>query len=218
MQYACQICDVKSICHPAALSETEQLALGDIANQKWTLEKSEVLFKAEQPCDNLYIVRSGALKYVYEAQGKTKIMHFYLPGDVVGLDAINSGAYPATAIALTQTAICTINIEDFKKRMHNFPNLQDALLDIASAKCAHAGRTVMMQQEETVEDKTMAFFKYLSMHFTEQGCSATEFMLPMSRKDIASFLGMAPETLSRVLARLQADKKVDVQGKHVQLL
>jgi len=137
---------------------------------------------------------------------------FYLPGDVIGLDALGADSFPATIVAVTPSQVCKISAASVRRLMGESPFLARRLLDRTSAELAHA---LTMAGDYTAEQRLAAFL--LSMR-QRLGSQTADVKLPMTRRDIANYLRLATETVCRVLARLEQQGQIRSDSRVVKLI
>ena len=197
----CQLCAVNSICLPSGLSKNELCELENIMTTSKVVEKSAQLFTDGEDFNSLYIVHSGMFKNSsLDENGKERIIRFSLPGEIMGLDGIHAERYQSTAVALTTSSYCKIPFNQLLDISEDFPIIQRNLLKIMS-KEIYANKKTYIDLGSTAK---LALFIYnISQRFKNRGYSEKEFYLPISQRDIANYLGMAEETLSRIFKKLQ---------------
>ncbi|MFC3291536.1 helix-turn-helix domain-containing protein [Modicisalibacter luteus] len=177
------------------------------------LRRKQVLVKQGELFQGLYIVHCGMLKQSYwDKECGHQITHFFLPGDVIGLDAIEGRRYLGKVTALETVSLVQIPFT----RLEKFPGLQE---DHRQLLC-YLSRTMqreltrmwhMMSQPSDV--RLARFLLSMSAGFQAQGFSPYCFRLPMTRGEIANYLYMADETISRLIGRLQKMNVLSVQGR-----
>lgn len=119
---------------------------------------------------------------------------------------------------LETSALCEIpfdQIETLSKKIHN---LQTYMYRLLSREIREDQQLHFLLSKKTAEEKIGTFLLNLSGRYKDRQLSPTLFRLPMSRTDIANFLGLAVETVSRVLTRLQSQQVLNVDGKDVEIL
>lgn len=198
------------------LSDAELEQLNQIIGKRLVLQKKDDLFRKGNKFHSIFAVRSGSLKtYTTDIEGHEHILGFYLPGEILGLDAIEQDVYCSHAVALETSSICRILFDDLTLLVQKAPVLLKQLLKILSKETTAES---LNMGHYTVEERFAAFLVNLSNRFAQRGLSETHFTLSMGRNDIANYLRMATETVSRLFAHFQEKKWLTVNHRYVQLL
>ena len=173
------------------------------------------LFRQGDPFQQLAVVRSGSVKTVaIDRDGREQILGFHLAGDLLGLDAIDDGWHPSSAIALDTVLLCRLPFPVVARAAAGSPELQNRLFRLLSRDISRAAQ---LSGPHAAEERLAAFLVGMTDRLGRRGCSVTRCQLSMTRTDIASYLRLAPETLSRLLRRFQQQGLLQVEGREVEL-
>lgn len=215
----CERCSLSSLCLPLALDAPDMSRLDAVVKRDAPYDRGRKVFTQDAPFSSCYVVKSGAVKTVMVSErGDEKILGFYLPGEMFGLDGISRGAYTCSAIALERSAVCEIPFERLEELARQLPHLQRHLFRLMSQEITGAEELGMLLSKNTAEERIISLLLTLSSRHARRKLSPTEFRLPMPRGDIANFLGLAVETVSRILTRLQKMELVRFVGRNVEIL
>jgi CRP/FNR family transcriptional regulator, anaerobic regulatory protein len=212
----CSQCKVRLLSVCAALDRDE---LGEIESlaQPMTYAARATLFMQEEPADYLFNVTSGAVRlYNLLPDGRRQIVGFALPGDFIGLGLAEFHGFSADAIG--ETELCRFSRAAFVELVGRKPHLLRRLHELATHELSIAQDHMMLLGRQTAEERVVSFLLRLSDRWSRiLGPSAT-VPLPMGRQDIADFLGLTIETVSRTLTALERDAMILIVPDGVRLL
>ena len=191
----------------------------NLTARKQLLHKADRLFSAGDQISNLYFVHSGVLKtYRITPEGDRQVIDFYFADQIVNLDSLYDGKSTVFAEALNTASVCAVSIAEFKNAISLSPELQDGFVRRMS-------KVIRQQTDHTVSvgicDATQRMARTLyriSKHYRTMGYSQMCFELPMSRVDMASYLGLAIETVSRQIRKLCELGVVKITRNKVEIL
>jgi CRP/FNR family transcriptional regulator len=156
--------------------------------------------------------------YVESEDGDNQITGFYLPGDVIGIHGIERKRHTDTVEALETSSVCEIRFNNPDDIFRSFGALQKELLGFIF-KEMHHDQEMMLVLGKMSADRRMAYFLLdISKRMQDHGLSNSRINLTMTRHDIANYLGLAVETVSRMLTRLQKSKVIHVERRSVTIL
>ncbi|MDI9510156.1 MAG: Crp/Fnr family transcriptional regulator [Clostridiales bacterium] len=165
-------------------------------------KKGEVIYRAGEDSDSLYIVRSGKIKiYRLSEAGKEQLVRILYEGDFTGeLALFSETIHEAYAEAMEETWVCTVRRVDLQALLIKYPSISLKLLNEFSNRLGESEKQTTRFATEKVETRLALYF----LEYSDENKSLL-FKLPMSRKDLASFLGTTPETISRKLLELEEE-------------
>ncbi len=216
LKVACQECSLRDLCLPVGMSVQDIDRLDHIIRRKRPLHRGDYLYRSGDSLHALYAVRSGSVKsFSISEEGEEQVLGFHLPGELVGLDAIHDSIHHCSTVALETTSVCEIPFEALEDLAQEIPGLQHQLFRLMSRELQNDEHFMMVLGKKTSEEKLSNFLVSLSQRFSSRGFSGTEFMLSMSRNDIANYLGLAVETISRLFTRFQNNGLIEVDRKFI---
>jgi CRP/FNR family transcriptional regulator len=218
LRVACKDCSLHQLCLPIGIAESDLAELEKIIQRRRIKGQGKTLFRTGDPFSSIFAVRSGSIKtFLFTEDGREQITGFYLPGELFGLEGINTGTHCCTATTLEDSSVCEIPFDRLESLAPHVPGLLSQMVRLMS-KEIRRDRAMMHLARKTADERLAGFLLGLSMRFRERGFSDREFRLSMSRSDIGNYLGLAIETVSRLFTRFQHDGLLMVKGKQVQLL
>lgn len=183
------------------------------------LHRGDRLFDHGEPFDSVYMVRSGTLKTcTVSASGEEQVMGFHGPGDLAGLDAIHEGRHVSSAVALGTASVCSLPWRPLCGLSARVPGVQSRLLAKMSRQIHDSERRLGVLAMRGAGQRMAAFLVGLLDDCRRRGLKCDELVLPMPRADIASYLGLAIETVSRSLTRQHAGRLIDVRRNLIRIL
>ncbi len=182
------------------------------------LQRDEHLFHEGSRLGQAYLVVAGVLKtYLLYENGEEQVLDFHLPGDVIGLDALTDEPSYCSAMALDTSSVRELELPDPEAALVSGGT--DAALVLAGMHRAIRRLSRRLHMASTCTDQRLAGFL---LEFAEsqgrRGCSQRQLRLPMRRRDLACYLGLATETLSRTFTRLQQQGLIEVDNYDIVLL
>ena len=211
-------------CRLHAWGQLCQLAASDLARfdnliiHCRQIKKGAYLYHAGSPFESLHVVQSGCLKStVGNASGLEQVTGFVVPGDFAGMDGIASGKYQANAVALEDSSVCGISFGQIEQLCRKFPVLQRDFHRLLGREIDRDHKLMLLLGTLHAEERLAYFLLSFSTRFDAGRDPATQFMLPMKHKDIASYLGLKLETVSRLLTRLGRDEIIALDRKDIRI-
>ncbi|MDQ7050575.1 MAG: fumarate/nitrate reduction transcriptional regulator Fnr [Enterobacterales bacterium] len=215
-QIKCQTCSIKRLCLPVMLADSEIEHLDNIVQRKRVLKKGEFLFKAGDTFSAIHAIRSGSLKsYTISSDGTEQLTGFHLPGEMIGLNAVSTETYPSFAKALETSLVCTIPFDRLETLARDIPALQTQLFRVMSGEIRDEQELMMLLSKKNADERFAAFVMNLSARYRRRGLSDKEFYLSMTRSDIGNYLGLAVETVSRLITRLQKRELIEIKDRYL---
>lgn len=219
LRRGCTYCSVRQLCLPGGIGAEELQRLDQIVQRRRPVARGERLFHLGDPLTAVFIARDGAFKSVSISEdGEEQVLGFHLPGELIGLDALGTGEHRCEGVALTAANVCEVPYDQLSAVAAQIPSLQQQLLRVIGQSVGrdqdHLGILVRRQANERIA----LFLHSLGERYRVVGQSDRQFQLPMSREDIARFLGLALETVSRGFTRLQDDGVIAVTGRRVEIV
>jgi CRP/FNR family transcriptional regulator len=219
LRRTCADCSLRALCLPAGIDLQDLERLDAFVRKPAPLSRGDKLFHAGQAFEFLYVVRSGSLKTVQPAEdGEIQVMGFHLPSELLGLDAISDDHHQCEAIALERTSVCALPFDRLEHMASDFPSLQHQLHRVISREIIHDQEHLAALGRRTARERIALFLCSLSRRLTAAGHSGTDLHLSMSRDEMANYLGLALETVSRLLKKLADDGILDVDRRTVRIL
>lgn len=215
----CTNCENLCRCVGRGLTTTDLKDLQGITAIPKLFKRGQRLFREGEPLNYLYMVRSGAVKtYKVLSAGDEQILDFHLPGTMIGFDAISNDTYNSHATALDTTCVCAFRFDTMADVFRRSLNTQKAFLKLVSTAINHEQRLLITLGSKAATQRIAGFLEMLSTYHRDRGFSATQFSLPMSRTDIANYLSLAVETVSRTLTKMQRDGTVELSRNEIAIL
>ncbi len=216
---SCRDCSLSELCLPVALDGLTVDELSAIVERDSYLERGEALYQVGDAFQAIYAVHSGALKTAELAiDGEEQIFGFHLPGELVGLDAINDKRHPCSAVALEASSVCAIPYDQLEALAAKIPGLQRQLFRIMSQEILADHEMLHSLARRRAEDRLAIMLVNLADRFGRRGWSRDRLRLPMSRGELSNYLALAPETLSRLLKRFEQQGLIAANGREIRLL
>ncbi|MCB1762313.1 MAG: fumarate/nitrate reduction transcriptional regulator Fnr [Gammaproteobacteria bacterium] len=219
IKIACKNCSLVSLCLPMGLEPEEMDRLDRIIKRSRPLHRGDHLFRDGDALQCLYIVKTGSVKsYAPSEEGGEQVLGFHLPGELIGLDAIENSRHNCSAKVLETSAICEIPFTNLEELSTSIPSLQHQMYRLLSREISQDENMLTLLGKNSAEERLAAFLLSLSARFKRRGFSPYDFYLSMSRHEIGNYLGLAVETVSRLFTRFQEERLLEVERKHIQLL
>lgn len=215
---SCLNCGLQKICFPTGLSKQEMDSLDHIVQRKAPLQKGQMLFSSGDKFTSLYAIRAGVIKVYSFSDGGEEVVHgFYLPGDVVGVDALASKIHLFNAMALDVTSVCTLPFKELSDLSHKIPHLNHQVFSILSKEVVDGRLHSELLMKKNADQRIAQFLWGMAERYKNRGYHYLEFRLSILHRDVAIYLGLTPETVSRILAKLHQDNVVTWKKKEVQI-
>jgi CRP/FNR family transcriptional regulator len=192
--------------------------LDGIVKRSRPLHRGDYLFRNGERFRSLFVVKTGSVKtYAPSPEGGEQVLGFHLPGEIIGLDAIEKEAHVCSARVLETSAICEVPFSRFEELSSSIPSLQHQMYRLLSKEISHDTEMLLLLGKKSAEERLAAFLLSMSKRLRKRGLSPTDFYLSMSRHEIGNYLGLAVETVSRLFTRFQDEGLLKVDRKHIQL-
>lgn len=212
----CTTCPNKHLCLPRNLEPDDVNLLNTIITKYKFIEKGGHVYRANEVQDNLFAVYSGTCKdYHISEDGDEYINNFYFPGDILALEAIPLKKYYFSAKALTDVYLCIIPINSFLEQARHSPAIMRRFIDICSYKMlndTHIRRTTNARQ------RIADFLLNIIYRIDERNTINNHISLPMTQMEISSQVGMAYETVSRILHAFEQEQIVKIENKQINVI
>lgn len=206
--------DVKALC-VSLVPIFNHLPPDDLANiaefaMSRTVERGEFIHRAGEHSSQLCIIHKGRVKvYRLSESGKEQLVRILTPGDFTGELAIFSDSRHETyAQALEKVDICTIRGSDLQALFQKHPAIS---LHVLAELANRLGKSEQQSASIATDPVETRIGLYLA-DLVEQ-CGSVDVTLPMARKDLASFLGTTPESISRRFTEFEASGWIQQSGQ-----
>ncbi|MFZ2523921.1 MAG: fumarate/nitrate reduction transcriptional regulator Fnr [Candidatus Ferrigenium altingense] len=213
---SCQSCGLYQLCLPMGLDSADTALLDRYVKRKRILKRGEVLYRIGEEFTYVYAIRSGSVKtYISTDDGRLQITGFHVPGELLGLNAIDEKRYNCEAMALETTSVCEISVECFEELARQIPSVHYQMLRMMSKEIKHNQELMLLLGKKNAEERLATYLLSLSRRFALRNYSSTQFNLSMSRGDIGNYLGIAEETVSRIFTRFQEEGVITSERRHI---
>ncbi len=207
---------LSEICLPLGMARHDVAKLDELIKERIRVSKGSALFRLGDKVEAVYGVRSGSLKTQLEdASGQVQITGFLLPGEIIGMDGLLENTQQSHAIALEDSEVCVIRIDEMDYLASHIPVLNHQFRRLMSKEINRSHQLVMSLGAMRSEQRLAAFLLNLSQRLAALGYSANEFVLRMSREEIGNYLGLTLETVSRLFSRFAREGLLHIQQRQV---
>jgi len=218
-QTRCSSCSLRTACVPNTLTAGELERFDAIVSTTRPIKRGEALYRAHDPFQSIYAVRSGSFKtMVMHRDGREQVTGFYLAGEVLGLDGVCADRHSSDAIALEDSSVCIMPYSLLESMCAESKQLQHQMLRTMSSEIVRESSLMMLLGTMSAEQRVATFLLNLSSRMRQRGYSAAEFHLRMTREEMGNYLGMKLETVSRMFSKLQRDGLVETHGKKIRIV
>ncbi len=201
---SCRNCAVQSRAFCSVLDD-KALAKLDGLHTFCDLAPEQSLFMEGDRAASFFTVLKGCLRLSkLLSDGRRQITGFVLPGEFIGLSSKNSHAYNAEA--LVEASLCRFAIRDLECISEANPAMKGRLLDMTNTDLARAQEHMLLLGRMTALEKIASFLSNLIVRAAAADLPSEPLALPMSRADIADYLGLTIETVSRTFTKLKTDR------------
>jgi len=217
-EVTCASCNLREMCLPQGLSPDEMLRMENLVYARRRVRRGEALFRAGDRFSTVYAIRVGFFKTaLLHGDGREQVTGFQMPGELLGLEGIGTGAHSSNAVALEDCEVCVLPFALVEEIGREIPALQRHLHCVLSREIVRDHGVMMLLGSMRAEERLAVFLLNLSKRFIRRGWSASDFHLRMTREEIGSYLGLKLETVSRLFSRFQDDGLMEVNQKHVRI-
>lgn len=220
MMPSCLNCPVRHACVPRGLGDADCAVVDQRVERRFFIARGEHLYWMNQEGgQRLYALRSGHFKvYQLSASGAQRVASFQGPGDILGLDSIGGQRHRCGAVALSDSVLC----EFFYPRLSG-GRLQEMnmalLLDrVFTQTLWREQRAALLVRVGKASQKLARFLLIEQQRQQALAAPEPQVQLPMTREDIGDYLGLMPETVSRVLHRFERAGLVRINRRQLRIL
>lgn len=178
----------------------------DLTKFELIYKQDEFIYKKGDPVTSLFVIQSGAIKLEREVEcGGNHVSGFYFPGEIVGVESVDLEQYHYNAIALKDSWVCEIRLKKLSTLGESAANIQQRMSLLLGQKLREIDDHLCCTRHLYIEHRLLNFLNELckkNIEYTDD--SFNQFVLPMAKADIANYLGMRPESLSRALRQLES--------------
>ena len=215
---SCEACSLAGLCVTNGLSPEELVDFEKIVKISPILKKNDYLYRSGDQVKAIYAVKSGALKgTLSDADGNLHITGFYTPGDIIGFDGLEDETHICDLIALDDSRVCELPIDQIDTLSGQIPALRKEIRCQGGRKHNSLQKLLMLSGKRPVDERIAVFLLNIVEKYKKRGLSPARIHLPMSRHEIANYLGMAPETLSRQFKRFQQNNLITISDKYCEI-
>ena len=187
-----------------------------LASSWFEYKKDTEIYEEDEAAEYVYEVITGAVRsYKLLSDGRRQIGAFHLPGDIFGLE--NGSAHRFTAEAIVDTSVQLVRRFSLEAVAKQDAMVARNLLSMTTNKLRHAEDHMLLLGRKTALERVAAFLLEMDSRLAAAGV----MLLPMARRDIADYLGVTLETVSRALSLLHSKGVLDFVGnrqRHIVLL
>jgi CRP/FNR family transcriptional regulator len=183
------------------------------------LRTGQTLFRFGDRFTSLYWIRSGSFKTVSLLEGGyEQVAGYHMPGEIIGADGIGNDSQSCEAAALEDSEVSSLPFERIEALSRQNSGFQRNLHRLLSREITRTRSLTILLGTMPADQRLGAFLLDLSQRYQARGYSSCEFVLRMTRAEIASYLGLTLETVSRCFSRFQREGLLQVERRHVRLL
>lgn len=215
----CSSCPVCYLCLPGSMSGASRARLDSMDCARRKVIAGERVYGEGEPFQYLHAVRSGTLKSSLTLTGgREQVSGFHIAGELVGFDGLASGRHASTTTALEDTELCPIPYARLVALAPGHGGIQHIISRLLGREILRKHFLMMVLGSMSAHERLGAFLMNWSNRYAVRGYSMREFHLRMSRADIASYLGMELETVSRAFATLRRQRLLEVHKRHIRIM
>jgi CRP/FNR family transcriptional regulator len=211
----CGHCDARAVSVCSAIDDRDLARLATLAHP-FTVEPGRCFIEEGDPAEHFFNVTTGTAKlFKMLPDGRRQITGFAGLGHFLGLAV--SSTYSFGAEAVEPMRICRFSRPKLRTLLEDFPALERRLLDAASNELVAAQEQMLLLGRKTARERLASFLvaraegqSVRPLSCAHHGGRASTVHLPMTRTDIADYLGLTIETVSRTLTRLRTERLIDV--------
>ncbi|NLZ49282.1 MAG: Crp/Fnr family transcriptional regulator [Clostridiales bacterium] len=177
-------------------------------------KKGQVLFFEGDVEDKLYIVNKGKIKvYRYNKEGREQILYILSDGEFIGdMSLLKKGKFQYNAEALEDTYICTIAKDDFDKIITLNPEITLKIMEVLHDRLMDLENLIQNLSTKDVEVRIASILKTFAQDYGVKGEEGIIIDLPLNREEMANYIGVTRETISRKLTALQDEDIIELVG------
>lgn len=215
----CSGCQAEPFCLQSAFSGDQLSNFKKAIRIRGPFERGEAIYREGLPFNAIYFIQKGSVKTeVCTASGMLEVTAFYLIGELLGVDAIGSDHYPSDAVAMEETWLCQLSYSQLKTMCHDCDEFQQALITRLGCTINSDVYQWALARNLKAKQKVAWFiFNLFKRVRSRQSSNLHVIPLPMRKTDIANYLGLAPESLSRALHALEEEGVIVNQPKQIYL-
>ena len=213
--HRCDQCDVRHKAMCAAVEEKDNDRLAAIVSHR-DISPGQVIFEEGEPAEYAYNISRGEVRlYKLLPDGRRQITGFLGEGDFLGLVTDDTYAYGAEA--MTPVELCIMRLSNLERLIADIPPVRDKLLDMSRDELAAAQEQMLLLGRKTAREKLLSFLLN-RLDQSDVKTSEAKIILPMSRTDIADYLGLTIETVSRTFTALREERLIELPDTHTVML
>lgn len=212
----CDRCAIRNGAVCSALNDGELEELNKIARRR-TVPAGQVIMSDSEPAEFFANIVSGVVKLTKTlSDGRQQIVGLQFPPDFLGRAYRSS--YPFFAEAANEVMLCCFPRESFERLLNISPELEHRLFENTLDELDSAREWMLLLGRKSAEEKVASFVHMIARRSASIGCSQAaqprfaQFDLPLTRADIADFLGLTIETVSRQITRLKTRGLIEIHS------
>jgi|TARA_Y100000310_G_scaffold345237_1_gene462998 CRP/FNR family transcriptional regulator len=216
----CEHCSFFPLCAPISICDNNYEPVKDALSRNRKVARGEKVCRQNRSGRSIFTVCKGVFKgTITDHQGEERVVGFYLPGSAIGLELLESELSTVDVEALNSAVVCELSLARFNLLRSQFPTLQKALMQLLMQELKrYQDVVVTLLGSRSAEEGLASFFLYTSSRMAEAGYSADYYDLPITYADIASFLGLTRETVTRLMAKLKKQNIVAYRGRKLEII
>ena len=212
----CATCTTRHLSVCAALARDELVTFDHVVQHRGFPAKS-VLFEQGQKTDFVYSVSDGTIRiFRLLPDGRRQIIGFAIKGDFLGVAMDDVHEYSAEAV--DHVRLCRIPRPAFAVMLDEKPHLLKKLHQLAGQEIHNSQDQIVLLGRKNAEERVAAFLLSFRERLARLATKSVMIPLPMSRQDIADFLGLTIETVSRTISKLAREKLIVVVPDGIRIL
>jgi CRP/FNR family transcriptional regulator len=209
--HRCETCDVRHRAICAAVDAEHNDRLEALVSHH-DYAPGQVIFEEGDPAEYVFNISQGEVRlYKLLPDGRRQVTGFLIPGDFLGLITDGADAYGAEAIGPVE--LCCMRLSGLERLLSDMPPVRERLLDMSRDELAAAQEQVLLLGRKIAREKILSFLLYRQRHLDPTSRDAS-VDLPMSRTDIADYLGLTIETVSRTFTALRDEGLIELPNPH----
>lgn len=215
--HTCEGCTGKYCARKApifSVLDNDQLAevMSSIIRRKY--KKGQIVFFEGDVSDKFYIINGGKIKiFKYTKEGKEQILYILSEGDFIGyLSLLKKGKFDFNAEALEDVNVCMLTKDDFDKLVKKTPEISLRILENLHDRLVSLENLVQTLSTKDIETRIAGILINFAKEFGREDAKGIVIEMPLSREEMANYIGVTRETMSRKLSSMEDDGVIELIG------